>query len=194
MYIKDAVQKYWKSNEFEFIDQQEFNKRRFDSKYSFLVLMKVAFDKDPAGVSYNYINLVLGDTANDMTRMPELCSIPLSYYNDNNINNGYAIPAIVKFMQKHVKKIQNRHFLISLFGLKYYNGKLKLRDKILLLNKNDLAEDANSPEKIKTVYPILLNFFLFRRLNQNSLQTRKILCLIFMLAQLKIQVQENVLK
>ena len=83
MYIKDAVQKYWKSTEFEFIDQQEFDKRRFNSKYSFLVLMKGVYDKDPGGVSYNYISLVLGDATTDMTKMPELCSIPLSYSDDN---------------------------------------------------------------------------------------------------------------
>ncbi len=153
VYIKDAVQKYWKSTDFEFIDLQEFNKRRFDQKYSFLVLMKVVFDKDPAGISYNYISLVLGDTANDMTKMPELCSIPISYSNDNNINYGYVIPAIVKFMQKHIENLEKKYFWISLEGLKYYNGSASFKDKVLLLNKNMMAQDADSTEKIKTGYP-----------------------------------------
>jgi hypothetical protein len=153
VYINDAVQKYWKSTEFEFIDQQEFEKRRFDSKYSFLVLMKGAFDKDPGGVSYDYISLVLGDATYDVTNMPELCSIPLSYSDDNNIDYGYAIPAIVKFMQKHVKNLEKKRSLISLHGLKYYNGSTGFKDKVLLLNKDMMASDANSPEKIKTVYP-----------------------------------------
>jgi hypothetical protein len=150
--IKDAVQKYWKTPGYEFINQQEFEKRRFDSKYSFIVLMKGVFDKDPGGVSYNYISLVLGDSTNDMTNMPELCSVPISYSNDNDADYGYVVPAIVKFMQKHVKKLQERRFLISLSGLKYYNGTLKLKDKILLLNKDKMAPDANLPDKIKTVY------------------------------------------
>jgi hypothetical protein len=42
MYIKDAVQKYWKSTEFEFIDQKEFEKRRYNTKYSFLIKIQVA--------------------------------------------------------------------------------------------------------------------------------------------------------
>ena len=42
--IKDAVQNFWKSTEFEFIDQQEFEKRRKDPKYSFIVLMQGAYD------------------------------------------------------------------------------------------------------------------------------------------------------
>jgi exonuclease I len=53
-YIKDAVNRYWKSTEYEFIDQTEFEKRRINSKYSFLVLMDAVYDKDPGGVSYTY--------------------------------------------------------------------------------------------------------------------------------------------
>jgi hypothetical protein len=150
--LKNAVEKYWKSTKFEFIDQVEFEKQRFDSKYSFIILMKVVFDKDPSDVSYNYINLVLGDTARNMTEMPELCSIPLLYSSDNNIKYGYAIPAIIKFMQKHVITLNDKHFLISLRGLKYYNGLKSCKSKVLLLNKDMMAMDANSTEEIKSVY------------------------------------------
>ncbi len=153
VYIKDAVQRYWKSTEFEFIDQQEFDKRRFDSRYSFLVLMKGVFDKDPGGVSYNYISLVLGGPANDMTDMPELCSIPLSYSDDSNIDCGYVMPSIVKFMQKHAKNLEQKRFFISLRGLKYYNGSTGFQDKVLLLNKDAMALYVDTPERIKTVYP-----------------------------------------
>jgi hypothetical protein len=153
MCIKDAVQKYWKATEYEFIDQQEFDKRRFDSKYSFLVLMKAVFDKDPGGVSYNYLSLVLGDVATNMTDMPEICSIPLSYTDDNNSEYEYVIPAIVKFMQKHARNLEFYRFIISLKGLKYYNGQAALKDKVLLFNKEMMAPDADSPEKIKAAYP-----------------------------------------
>jgi hypothetical protein len=150
--MKDAIQKYWKSTEFEFIDQQQFESRKRDSKYSFIVLMKAVYDKDPGGVSYNYISLVLGDPAYDMTDMPEFCSIPISYTDDNN-DFEFAIPAIVKFMQKHVRKLEKSRFQISLNGLKYYNGGQGFKDKVLLLNKDFMASDADTPEKINTVYP-----------------------------------------
>jgi hypothetical protein len=151
--IKDAVQNYWKSTDFEFIDQQEFEKRRFDSRYSFLVLLTGVYDKDPGGVSYNYLSLVLGDAANDIAKMPELCSIPLSYSGDFNIDYDYVVPAIVKFMQKHVKNLENYRFLISLKGLRYYNRSTGFKDKVLLFNKDMMALDADSPEKINAVYP-----------------------------------------
>ncbi len=150
--IKDAVQKYWKSTSFEFIDQQEFEIRRFDSKYSFLVLMKNVFDKDPGGIGYNYLSLVLGGVAKDITNMPELCCIPVSYSDDNNIDYGYAIPAIVKFMQIHVKNLEKKRFLILLQGLKYYNGSDCFKYQALLLNENMMASNANSEAKIKSVY------------------------------------------
>lgn len=158
--IKDAVQKYWKTTEFEFIDQQEFEIRRFSSKYSFLVLMKNVFDKDPSGVGYNYISLVLGDKAKDITNMPELCCLPISYSDDDNIDYGYAIPALIKFMQIHVKNLEKKRFMILLKGLKYYNGSDCFHYQALLLNENMMAPDANSQDKIKSVYPhffMLLN-------------------------------------
>jgi len=151
--IKDAVQKYWKSTEFEFINGQEFEKRRFDSKYSFIVLTKGVFDKDPGGISYNYIRLVLGGPASEITNMPEFCSIPISYTDDNNADYEYVIPAIVQFMQKHVKNLETRHLLIALKGLKYYNGASGFSNKVLLFNKDHMASNANTSEKIRTVYP-----------------------------------------
>ena len=151
-YIKDAVQKYWKSTGYEFIDQNEFDKRRSDSRYSFIVLMDEAYDKDPAGVKYSYINLVLGDASDILNRMPEFCSLPLSYSGDNETNYEYIIPEIIKFMQIHVKNLEKHRFPVWLNGLNYYN-KRGFKDKVLLLNKEAIAPNADSPEIIKNVYP-----------------------------------------
>jgi hypothetical protein len=151
-FIKDAIEKHWKSTDFVFITQEEFTQRHFDSQYSFLVLMKGVLNKDPGGVSYNYLSLVLGDKATDLTNMPELCSFPVSYSDDNSMEYGYVIPAMVKFMQKHALKLETKRFIIWLRGLKYYNSSMNFKGKVLLLNTNSLAPDANSPEKIKTEF------------------------------------------
>ena len=156
-YIKDAVQKYWKTTDYEFIDQKEFEKRRTDPKYSFIVLLNGAYDKDPGGVSYNYINLVLGDISDNVTRMPEFCSLPISYSGDNEADYEYVIPAIVKFIQIHMKNLEKDRFSISLNGLKYYN-KTGFKDKVFLLNKDKMTSDADSPEKIKTGSPYYVKF------------------------------------
>lgn len=151
--MKEAITKHWKLTEYEFIDQKEFNIRRFDSKYSFLVLMKSVFDEDPGGVSYNYINLVLGDPTNDMSLMPELCSIPLSYTGQDNGDYEYVIPTVVKFLQKHAKNLERHRFMISIKGLAYYNFSSNFKNKVLLMNKVSMASEVDTPEEIKEAYP-----------------------------------------
>jgi hypothetical protein len=117
--------------------------------------MEGAYDKDPGGVSYRYINLVLGDVSGNLTRMPEYCSIPLSYSGDNGVDYEYVVPVIIKFMQIHIKNLEKNRFSMSLNGLKYYN-KTGYNDKVLLLNKDKMASNADSPEKIKTIYPYVV--------------------------------------
>jgi hypothetical protein len=148
--VKEAVQKYWKATGYEFIDQKEFEIRRKDPKYSFIVLMQGAYDKDPGGVSYGYISLLLGDGSDNLTKMPEFCSVPLSYAGDLDADYEYVIPAVIKFMQIHVKNLEKDRLPISINGLKYYN-KTDYKDKVLLLNKEKMAPNANSPEKISAV-------------------------------------------
>jgi hypothetical protein len=150
--IKDAVEKFWKTTPFEFIDETEFEIRRFDSRYSFIVLMKNVYDKDPSGVSYNYFSLVLGGNEKKLTKMPELCNIPLQYTEDNSMDYSYALPVLVKFMQIHVKTLEKKRFFVSIYGLKYYN-KRGFKDKQLLMNRDKMAPDAYSVEKINSVYP-----------------------------------------
>ena len=148
--VKEAVQKYWKATQYEFIDQQEFEKRRKDPKYSFIVLMQGAYDKDPGGVSYSYMSLLLGDASDNLTKMPEFCSVPLSYSGDLDADYEYVISSVIKFLQIHVKNLEKDRLQISLNGLKYYN-KTGFKDKILLLNKDKMAPNASSPEKIHAI-------------------------------------------
>ncbi|MFO8021691.1 MAG: hypothetical protein R6U65_04430 [Perlabentimonas sp.] len=150
--IKDAVEKHWKVTPFEFIDEEEFEIRRSDTRYSFIVQMKNVFDNDPGGVSYSFIGLVMGDRAKDMTQMPEICNVPFQYSDDNSLDYEYAMPAIVKFMQIHAENLQNKRFWISLRGLQYYNSS-GFKGKQLLMNIDNMAPDAYSIEKINTVYP-----------------------------------------
>jgi hypothetical protein len=150
--IKAAVQKYWKSTEYEFIDQAEFDKRKTSTKFSFLVMMDGAYDKDPGGVSYNYMSLVLGDASGNLTKMPEFCSVPISYSGDNDADYEYIIPIIIKFMQIHVKNLEKDRLPISLNGLRYYN-KTGFAQKVLLLNKEKITSEVDTPEKINAVIP-----------------------------------------
>jgi hypothetical protein len=162
--VKEAVQKLWKATEYEIIDQTEFDKRKIDPKYSFIVRMDGAYDKDPGGVSYSYISLVLGDSSGNLTKMPEFCSIPLTYTGDQATDYEYVIPVVIKFMQIHLKNLEKDRFAISLNGLKYYN-KTGFKDKVLLLNKDKMASNSNNQEKVGKAYP-----FNFKLLTSSEIQ------------------------
>jgi hypothetical protein len=84
--------------------------------------------------------------------MPEFCSIPLSYKGDQDAEYEYAIPAIIKFMQIHVKNLGTDRLAISINGLKYYN-KTGLKDKVILFNEDRMSDDTDTPEKVSAHYP-----------------------------------------
>jgi hypothetical protein len=153
VYIREAVQKHWNITEFEFIDKTAFEERRFDTKYSFLILVKGTYKNDPGGVSYSFLSLLLGGATNNITNMPEICAIPIAYADDNSMDYGYGIPAMVKFIQKHAKTLEKKRFCLKLTGMKYYNNGGNFKNKALLLNKKTLSPDADSPGKIKSLYP-----------------------------------------
>lgn len=164
--MKDAVEKYWEITDYEVIDKKEFEERRVDPKYSFLVLVKGSFEDDPAGVQYNYLNLLMGKNAAEMQFMPELASIPLSYANDEEADYAYAVPAIIQFVQRHVRTLKNKRAHINMLGLTYYNQSRKFKDKSLLLRKDHMAPEVNTASLIKEVYP-----YHFRLLTAEEMQT-----------------------
>ena len=103
--IKKAVKQEWYITPYEMISYDEFLKKKNDPAYSFLILTSTAFEKDRAGVYYDYLNIILGDPVNSLSKMPEFCSFPLGYCESEEISYQYALPVILKFMQKHVKSL-----------------------------------------------------------------------------------------
>jgi hypothetical protein len=79
---------------------------------------------------------------------------------------SYAVPSILKFMQKHAENLENnKRFLIALEGLAFYNFSKVSKNKVLLLNKEMMASNADSPSKIKNVYP-----YDFKLLNTSEIE------------------------
>ena len=153
LFVREAVEDHWEITEYEFIDLQEFEARRHDPSYSFLMLIKGAYDKDPRGVSYDFITLVLGNETGEISEMPELVTLPLAYSDDPAPDYGFAVPAIVNFIQHHVRKLQERRLLIAILGLKYHHFGKDFEDKTLLLNESFMAPGVDSREEIEAVYP-----------------------------------------
>lgn len=154
IYIKDAVKENWKITPFEFIEFKEFEEKRVDSSYSFLLLTQTSFERDKSNVHYNFLNLLLGADVKVINEMPELCSFPLSYSEVEEPRYPARLAIILSFLQDHVNMIAGNLESSGLKNLSYYNKySNQVKDKILLVTSADLAGEVNTLKKIQATYP-----------------------------------------
>jgi len=153
-HIKDAIKKNWKATNYEFIKLNDFIKLKRDPKKTFLIRTKVRFEKDKTDTDYTFLSLLRGSNkASTMSRMPDLMSFPLSYYDVDYDKYTYKLGAIVQFIQNHVALLKKDPSISSKNVLFYYNkNTANIKDKTLLVLKEELAKDCNSLSKIKKFY------------------------------------------
>jgi hypothetical protein len=153
-YIKEAVKISWNITPYEFIEVKEFNIRRLNPAYSFIVLTETNFDKDKSGSVFNFINLLQGKKVNKLSEAPEICAVPLSFAGEDDFEYGYKLGAILAFMQKHAKMISEDPSLTGRKYLKYYNKFVpEVNKKTILVRKEDLSPEISTIESIKAIYP-----------------------------------------
>ena len=153
-YIKEAVKSYWNITPYEFIEVKEFNVRRLNPAYSFIVLTETNFDKDKSGSVFNFINLLQGKKVDKLNELPEICAIPLAFLGVDGMEYGYKVGLILSFMQKHAKMISEDPSLTGRQYLKYYNKYVpEVSKKTILVKKEDLSPDISTIESIKAIYP-----------------------------------------
>jgi hypothetical protein len=151
--IKDAVNSYWKITPFEFIAVKDFNVRRLNPAYSFIVITQTNFEKDKTNAVYNFINLLQGKNVNKLGEMPEICAIPLSFAGASDLDYSYKLGAILLFMQRHAKMISEDPSLTGRKYLNYYNKNIPdVKNKTILIKQEDLAPEIASSDLIKRVY------------------------------------------
>jgi hypothetical protein len=152
--IKEVMNKVWVLTEFDFISYNDFEAKKKDPSYSFLLTTVATFDADNTKARYNFLSLLLGQDVIDIGDMPDLCSIPLSYLRVEDDSYAYKMEAFIRFIQDHVRLVKDNPDLLRQNPLKYYNKNVQsLKDKTLYLVKEDLAEEINTDAKIKKVYP-----------------------------------------
>lgn len=153
-FIKEAVKSFWTVTPYEFIEVSEFNVRRVDPAYSFIVLTQTNFEKDKANGLFNFINLLQGKKVGKLGEMPEICAIPLSFAGEEDIEYGYKLGAILSFMQQHARMIIDDPSLTGRKYLKYYNKNIpEVAGKTILVKQEDLSPEISTIDKIKAIYP-----------------------------------------
>ncbi len=152
--IKEVMAKVWNLTKFEFVTQKEFEEKRRDPSYSFLLTTVATYDADKTKARYNFLSLLLGQNTFNVGDMPDLCSIPLSYLRVEDDSYAYKMDAFIRFIQNHVTLMLSDPSLIKSNPLKVYNKNVSsLKDKTLYLVAEDLNTDINTEAKIKKVYP-----------------------------------------
>lgn len=153
-FIKEAVKTYWNITPSEFIDIKEFNLRRTDPAYSFIVLTQTNFDRDKSGSAFNFINLLQGKKGTKLSDLPEICAIPLSYADEDDFGYSYKLGVVLAFMQKHAKLISDDPSLTGRKYLKYYNVNApEVMKKAILFKEEDLSPELRTEAAIKAIYP-----------------------------------------
>lgn len=152
--IKEVVEKNWNVTEYEFISFKEFEEKRKDPQYSFLLTTIVTFEKDKTKAQYNFLQLLAGGNYRHIKDMPDLVSIPLSYRHTDEANHVYKLGVIVRFVQNHILLLRSNPSVASANVLNYYNRNMgDIKTKTLYVVQDELASEVNTLEKIRKVYP-----------------------------------------
>jgi len=153
-FMRKAVKEFWTITPHEFIDLSEFNLRRADKGYSFIVLTQTNYENDKSNGLFDYINLLQGKDVDNLSQMPEICAVPLSFAGEDDLEYGYKLGAILLFMQKHAEMISEDPSLTGRKYLKYYNKYIpEVQNKTILVKEEDLAPSIASIGSIKAIYP-----------------------------------------
>jgi len=153
-YIKDAVKLFWNLTPYEFINGNEFNVRRLNPSYSFIVLTQTNFESDKTNSVFNFLNLLQGKNVDRLAQMPEICAVPLSYAGEDDFVYSYKLGAILEFMQKHALLVKEDPNRTGRDYLKYYNENIPdITNKTILIRQEDLTPEIATIGRIKAICP-----------------------------------------
>lgn len=151
--IKKAMEKYWNLTPYDFITSEEFKDKMSDSTYSFLLLTQSYYEKDKRNIHYNFLNLLLGAKHTSLSELPEMASLPLSYFEGDEENYGFKLGVIVRFFQKRANELKEKGSISSMKYLTYYNDfASQIKTKKLLIYEGNLQPGLRSLKAIKKYY------------------------------------------
>jgi len=156
--IREAAEKHWKITPYEVIDLAKFESINKNTQSSFLMVVIGEYTGVAKNTKYNMLTLIMGHKSGDINKMPEILSIPLAYYINENEDvdeedYDYKLGGILAGMQYAVKNILTQK--LNLTNLKnILNASVKdVKSMELWLTKEDLSVEVNTIEKIQKLYP-----------------------------------------
>lgn len=152
-YIEKAVEAHWHITPYTIVEHREFEEKRQNNNYSFLLLSEATYSERRQQVRLDVLSIVLGARSRSINDMPDLGSVPLCYYDDDADSYLYKLPALVKFIQYQLKAIESANISSPMALLDFHNGfSGEVKNKTLWLTSDDLAQEVNTRAKIESVY------------------------------------------
>jgi hypothetical protein len=165
--IKEVMENNWTLTKYEYITDAEFKKLSTDENYSFLYTSLVSFEKDKTESRYLFLHLSLGGPNLTLDDLRDMVSVPLAYFGTDPENYIYKLGTIVRFVQNHIKLINEKPEIISNNIFKYYNDNIKdIHSKTLYLVQDELTPAISTPARIKAIYPYKFKIVTREEINQ----------------------------
>jgi hypothetical protein len=157
--IEDAARQHWKITPFEIISLTQFESICKRPQASFLMVVMGEYTGFAKNSTFNMLTLIMGHKSGDINKMPEILSIPLSYYHPDGDEEeyGYKLGGILEGFQYAVKNILVRKISVTSLKDIFNNYSKEVKTKELWLTKHDLSAAVNTIEKIKPLYSYKVN-------------------------------------
>jgi hypothetical protein len=151
--LKEAIKANWDVTDYEFVKYDEFEGKKKNPDYSFLMENIIVFEKDKTKARYRFLSLKKGDKVHRMEEMPTICAVPLSYREVDEEYYSYKLGVIIRFIQKHVRNMRENPEIIDEDIFEYYNQNIEgIKDKTLYLIKDEMAPEVNTRSEIEEYY------------------------------------------
>lgn len=151
--IQEAVKNNWTLTKYQFITTKQFKDMSQNPGYSFLIQTNVFEEKNPTRILYTFLSLVVGEKGKKFEELPEICSFPLSYYDEETEKYEYKIGALILFIQNHINLTYVNSNLNNTNILEYYKKNTSdIGTKEIYVIADELSKDVNSNSKISKYY------------------------------------------
>jgi len=152
--VKEIFANGWDITKFDFIDTKEFEEKRTNPEYSFILITTNKYSRDRVVTGYKFLTVILGSDVETIEEMPELISFPIAYAKAEEETYIYKMGAIVNYMQNHLKMAQKNPKILKDKKYKYIKKNIKqIKQKEIWITEGEVHRSIRKIKKLKAVYP-----------------------------------------
>ena len=151
--IEEAAKKHWKITDFNFINKDDYKKKKNVPTASMIIQTESHFEgQEELGV-FTSLSLVLGKKGGDINTIPDIITIPIAFSDVDYDEYHYKLGLALVYMQNHVNWLKENPDVEDKALINHYKkNKKRTKGKTLYLLKKEMADDIKTLSAIKEVY------------------------------------------